>query len=188
MSLVDISIFFMFEKGGRLRLCVNYKSLNAIIIKNRHILSLITKTLNRLCEVKRFIKLNLKNVYYRIRIKRRDEWKMVFRTRYEHFKYQIISIELINSSITFQIYINEALRKLVDVIYIIYLNDILIFDENSTKYRRYMQQVFERLKDFELYINLKKCEFDIKKVEFLNFIVFTKQVRMNSKQTQMIKK
>ena len=73
MSLVDILILFVFKKSVELRLCVNYKDLNTIIIKNRHFLSLITKTLNRLCEVKRFIKLNLKNVYHRIRIKKNDK-------------------------------------------------------------------------------------------------------------------
>ena len=66
MSFVYASILFIFKKDERLRLCVNYKDLNVIIIKNHHFLLLITKTLNRLCEIKRFIKLNLKNVYHRI--------------------------------------------------------------------------------------------------------------------------
>ena len=99
-----------------------------------------------------------------------------------------MSFDLTNASITFQIYINKALRGLVDIICIIYLNDILIFSEDSTKHRRHVQQVLERLRDFELYVNLKKCEFDIEKIEFLDFIVFTKEVRMNSKRIQMIKK
>ena len=99
-----------------------------------------------------------------------------------------MSFDLTNASITFQIYINKALRGLVDVICVIYLNNILIFNENSTKHRRHVQQVLERLRDFELYVNLKKCEFDIEKIEFLDFIVFTKEVRMNSKRIQMIKK
>ena len=73
ISFADVSILFVLKKNERLRLCVNYKSLNAIIIKNRHSLSFIIETLNRLCDVKRFIKLNLKNVYHRIRIKRNDE-------------------------------------------------------------------------------------------------------------------
>ena len=63
----------MFKKNEKLRLCVNYKNLNAIIIKNYHLLSFIIEMLNRLCIVKRFIKLNLKNVYHRIRIKRNDK-------------------------------------------------------------------------------------------------------------------
>ena len=137
---------------------------------------------------KRFIKLNLKNVYHRIRIKKIDEWKTTFRTRYEHFEYQIMSFDLANASVIFQIYINKTLRELVDVICVIYLDDILIFSEDSTKHRRHVQQVLERLRDFELYVNLKKCEFDIEKIEFLGFIVFTKEVRMNSKRIQMIKK
>ena len=129
-----VSIFFVFKKDERLRLCVNYKNLNAIIIKNRHSLSFIIETLNRLCNVKRFTKLNLKNVYHRIQIKRNNEWKTTFRTRYDHFEYQIMSFELTNASTIFQTYINKTLKKLVNVIYVIYLNDILIFNKDSTKH------------------------------------------------------
>ena len=144
--------------------------------------------LNRLCDVKRFMKLNLKNVYHRIRIKRDDEWKTAFRTRYGHFKYQIMLFELTNASIIFQTYINKILKKLINVICVIYLNDILIFSEDSAKHRLHVQRIFERFKNYELYINLKKCEFDINKIDFLNFIIFTKEMRMNSKRIQMIKK
>ena len=73
MLFINISMFFVFKKDGRLYLFVNHKNLNAIIIENCHFLSFIMKTLNRLCEIKRFIKLNLKNVYHRIRIKRNNE-------------------------------------------------------------------------------------------------------------------
>ena len=67
------SIFFMSKKNNELRLYVDYRDLNTIIIKNRYFFSLIFETLNRLCELKIFIKLNLKNVYYRLRIKVDDE-------------------------------------------------------------------------------------------------------------------
>ena len=80
-------ILFVFKKRVDLRLYVNYKNLNSIIIKNRHFLSFITKTLNCLSEFKRFTKLKLKNVYHRIRIKRDDEWKTTFCTRYKYFEY-----------------------------------------------------------------------------------------------------
>ena len=100
ISFVDILIFFVFKKSEKLRLCMNYRSLNAIIIKNYHFLLFITKTLNRLCKIKRFIKLNLKNVYHRIRIKN-NKWKTMFRTRYKHFEYQIMSFELTNALIIF---------------------------------------------------------------------------------------
>ena len=69
----------------------------------------------------------------------------------------------------------------MNVIYVIYLNDILIFNDKSANHRRHVQQVFERFKNYELYVNLKKCEFDIDEIEFLSFIIFIKEMRMNSK-------
>ena len=66
-------ILFVFKKNNELHLCINYKELNAMIIKNRYSLFLITKILNRLYDVKIFTKLNLKNVYHKIRIKKDDE-------------------------------------------------------------------------------------------------------------------
>ena len=99
-----------------------------------------------------------------------------------------MSFELTNASIIFQIYINKILRRLVNVICVIYLNDILNFNEDSTKHRLHVQQILKRLKNYELYINLKKCKFDIDEINFLSFIIFTKEIRMNSKRVQMIKK
>ena len=66
ISFANVSIFFVFKKNEKLRLCINYRNLNAIIIKNHHLLSFIIEILNYLCDVKRFTKLNLKNAYYRI--------------------------------------------------------------------------------------------------------------------------
>ena len=124
----------MSKKNNELRLYVDYRDLNIIIIKNRHFLSLIFETLNRLCESKIFTKLNLKNVYYKLRIKIDDEWKTTFRTRYNHFEYLIMSFDLVNVLITFQTYINKVLINLINIICVVYLNDILIYNVNSTNY------------------------------------------------------
>ena len=188
VSFVDASMLFVFKKDDELRLCVNYRELNAITIKNRHSLFLITKTLNRLCEFKYFIKLNFKNVYYRIKIKTDDEWKTTFRIRYDHFEYQIMLFELINASAIFQVYINKILRDFIDVICVVYLNDILIYNSDSTHHWRNVKKVLKRLRNYQLYVNLKKDRFAITKVEFLNFIVFTKKIRMNEKRVRIIKK
>ena len=146
ISFANASILFVFKKNENFRFCVNYRNLNAMTIKNRHSLSLITKTLNRFNDVKKFIKIDLKNVYHRIRIKQNDEWKTTFRTRYEHFEYQIKFFELINVSTIFLIYINKTLRKFVDMICVIYLNDILIYNNDSTQHWRHVRFVLKRLK------------------------------------------
>ena len=187
VSLVDVSVLFVSKKDGELRLCVDYRGLNAITIKNRHSLPLITEILDRLCEFKCFTKLNFKDVYYRIRIKVGDEWKTAFRTRYDHFEYQIMPFGLVNVSAIFQAYINKALRGFIDVICVVYLNDILIYSSDSAHHWRDVRKVLERLRDYQLYVNLKKCRFVITEVEFLGFIVFTKKVRMNEKRVRIIK-
>ena len=124
----------MLKKNNKLHFCVNYRDLNTIIIKNRYLFSLIFETLNRLCESKIFIKLNFKNVYYRFRIKVDDEWKTTFRTRYNYFEYLIMSFNLVNVSITFQAYINKILINLINIIYVVYLNEILIYNVESINY------------------------------------------------------
>ena len=97
-----------------------------------------------------------------------------------------MSFELINAPATFQTYINKTLKKLVDNICVIYLNDILIYSENSTKHWRHVRMILKRLRQFQLFVNLKKCQFDIKKVEFLKFIIFIDEVQMNSKRVRTI--
>ena len=97
-----------------------------------------------------------------------------------------MSFELVNAFAIFQIYINKMLKKLVNNICVIYLNDILIYNENLTKHWWHVQMIFKRLRQFQLFVNLKKCQFDIKKIEFLKFIIFINEIRMNLKRVRTI--
>ncbi len=92
-----------------------------------------------------FIKLNLKNAYHCIRIKKDNEWKTVFYICYSHFKYIIMSFKLINVSVTFQAYINWALTKLINVFYIIYLNNILIYFNSLKEHQSHVKQILKQL-------------------------------------------
>ena len=98
---IETLILFVKKKNGSLRLCVNYKTFNNLIIKNRYSLLLIDENLNRLNKIKMYIDLNLIATYHRMRIKRNDEWKTTFKTRYNHFKYQILFFDLKNASAFF---------------------------------------------------------------------------------------
>jgi len=166
ISLTDTFILFILKKNDSLHLCMNYRDLNKIVVKNRHSLSLISETLDRLSKIKQFTKLNLKNVYYCLRIQREDEWKTTFRTHYDHFEYIIMSFDLINASVIFQTYINKILTELLNDFCVIYLNNILIFFVEKTNHVDHMKQILERLRKFKLYASLKKCEFFITKVNF----------------------
>ena len=110
-----------------------------MIIKNRHPLPLIIKILDCLYGAKWFLKLDLKDVYYCIYIKYSNKQKIVFYIYYNYFKYLIILFRLANAPAIFQIYINQALARLVDIMYIVYLNNILIFLEDLVEYQQYIK-------------------------------------------------
>ena len=139
-------ILFVPKKNGGLRLCVDYRGLNKVTIKNRHPLPLITETLDRLGGAKHFTKFDLIDAYHRIRIRDGDEWKTAFRTRYGHFEYRVMPFGLANAPATFQAYINKALVGLVDLICVVYLDDILIFSNSEAEHRKHVKLVLDRLR------------------------------------------
>ncbi len=111
----------------------------------------------------------------------------MFHIHYDYFKYMIMSFDLINTFVIFQTYINKILTKLLNDFYVVYLNDILIFFVEKTDHVNHMKQILERLRKFKLYASLKKCEFFITKVNFLEFIIFIESVSMNSSRIDIIK-
>ncbi len=87
VSFAKVFILFVKKLNDKLRLCVNYKELNEIIIKNRYSLFFINENLNKLFEIKIFIKLNVKDVFHRIRIRKENEWKTTFKYRFDYYQY-----------------------------------------------------------------------------------------------------
>ena len=132
------------------------------------------------------MKIDLQDAYHRIAIAKEDRWKTTFRTRYGHFKYFVMPFGLTNSPATFQAYINKALSGLVDAICVVYLDNILIYSENLEDHRRHVYEVFERLRHFSLFANLKKCSFFQMEVEFLGFIVCREGIRMDPKRVEAV--
>ena len=124
-------ILFVRKKNGSLRLCVDYRGLNNLTIKNRYPLPLIGESLDRLGRAKRFTQLDLTNAYHQMRIREGNEWKTVFRMQYGYFEYQVMPFGLSNAPASFQGYVNKILAEKLDVFVIVYLNDILIYIENA---------------------------------------------------------
>lgn len=180
-------VLFVPKKDNTLRLCVDYRGLNKVTIKNRHPLPLITETLDRLVGSKIFSKLDLRNAYHRVRIREGDEWKTTFRTRYGHFEYLVMPFGLTNAPATFQDYINRAMAGITDVFCVVYLDDILIFSDSLETHWQHVREVLARLRKFNLYAKLSKCEFATEKVEFLGFIVSILGVAMDESRVDTIR-
>ena len=155
--LVDASILFVKKKNENLRLYVNYRNLNLLTIKNRYPLPLIKKSINRLNKVKIYTCLNITIAYHRLKIRKNDEWKTTFWTRYDHFEYQILLFDFTNAFASFQIYINKILTKKLNVCVIVYLNDIIVYSKTLEQYNKNVCWMLKQLKLFSLYVVRSKC-------------------------------
>ncbi|SCZ91572.1 BZ3500_MvSof-1268-A1-R1_Chr1-2g01497 [Microbotryum saponariae] len=179
-------ILFVRKKDGSLRLCVDYRGLNAVTLKNRYPLPLIPEALDRLCSAKIFTKLDLRSGYNLVRIKGGDEWKTAFRTRYGHFECLVMPFGLTNAPAAFQHLMNSIFRDFLDVTVLVYLDDILIFSDSPSDHVVHVQEVLHRLIDNQLYCNPKKCEFHQTSTEYLGFIISPDGVSMSPSKVDSI--
>ena len=180
-------ILFDRKSNDSLRLCVDYRGLNNLTIKNRYPLPLIGELLDRLGRAKRFTQLDLTSAYHRMRIREGDEWKTAFRTRYGHFEYQVMPFGLTNAPASFQGYINKILAEKLDIFVIVYLDDILIYTDDDKGHVVAVQWVLEQLRKFLLFANLKKCWFHQEEVRFLGYVVSSKSIRIEDERIVAVK-
>jgi len=181
--LTDYLILFVSKKNGRKKLCVDYWQLNTITRQDSYSLSLIEELQDWLGRVKYFTSLNLKDIYYQVRMKEGEEWKMAFWMRYEHYEYIIMSFELKNAPVIFQWLINNTLREYLDDFVITYLNDILIYSEDLEMHCEHVQKILEKLKKRALYVKQSKSRFKTEKVRFLDYVIWSEWIEKNSEKT-----
>ena len=186
LSPAGAPILFVPKSDGTLRLCVDYRGLNKITVKNRYPLPLLSEILDRLGGACVYTKLDLRDAYHRIPIAKDDIWKTAFRTRYGHFEYTVMPFGLTNAPATFQAYINDALKGLLDNICIAYMDDILIYSRSEKEHAAHVRAVLERLREYGLYVKLSKCQFAVKEVGFLGFRVGVAGVSMDPSRVQAI--
>ena len=185
-SPAGAALFFVEKKDSTLRPCIDYRHMNKVTIKNRYPLPLISEMLERLRSAKVFTKLDLRGAYNLVRIRSGDEWKTAFRTRYGHFESLVMPFGLCNAPATFQHFINDVFRDLLDQFVIAYLDDILIFSDNLEEHRKHVCIVFERLRQNRLYIKLEKCEFEQTQIQFLGYIISPDGVGMDPEKIKAV--
>jgi len=181
-------ILFVPKPDCRLRLCVDYRQLNKLTILNKYPLPLMSELRDRVAGATIFTKLDLKDGYHLIRIKKGDEWKTVFRTRYGQYAYKVMPFGLVNAPTTFQRMMNKILREFLDQGVVVYLDDIVIYSKTHAGHVTMVKKVLSRLMEHQLAVSIKKSEFHVKAVEFLGYIVATDGVTMSMRKVDSIRK
>jgi hypothetical protein len=114
--------------------------------------------------------------------------KTTFWCYYKQFEYRIMFFDLANKIVTFQIHINFALKKYLNDFCVCYLNDILIYFQKEKNHTNYVRFILKRLKRYKMFIKLNKCVFDLKKIDYLEFIIKINNIYMNFTKIVTIKK
>ncbi len=185
-SSAEYLILFVSKLNESLKLYVDYRALNNIMIKNSYSLSLIAELQNKLQNAQWFIKFDILEAFNQIWIKKEDEWKTVFCTQLEHYKYLIMFFNLINTLIMFQIFVNNVLQCYLNQFIIVYLNDILVYSKMKKEHMQHVKKVLQTLKKVDLHVKSEKSEFHVQSVQFLKFIVMSQSLRMNLKKIKAV--
>jgi len=171
-SAAAAPVLFAKKPGGGLRFCVDYRSLNAITVKDRYPLPLIQETLRQVGQAKWYTKLDVRAAFHRLRVRLADTWKTAFRTRYGLFEWNVMPFGLANGPAAFQRFINWTLRDVLDRWASAYVDDILVYTDGSLQdHRAKVCDILRRLQEAGLRLDLDKCEFDVKRVKYLGMIL-----------------
>jgi hypothetical protein len=186
MSPAGAPIHLVKKKDGTLRLCVDYRGLNAMMVKDRTLLPLIGEALDRLSCAKVYTKLDVKDAYHNLRIAKGDEWKMAFRTKYGLYEYLVMPFGLTNAPASFQRWMNEVLSDYLDVFCIAYLEDILIYSDNIEQHRQHVKMILERVEEVGLELKASKCEFHTDRTEYLGYIISPSGIQMDLEKVRAV--
>ncbi|GBG73320.1 hypothetical protein CBR_g13039 [Chara braunii] len=170
-------VLFVRKKNKDLRLCIDYRKLNAQTVKNAGPLPRIDDLLERLGGATYFSKLDLKSGYHQIEIQPQDRYKTAFKMRYGHFEWVVMPFGLTNAPATFQAAMTTEFRDLLDHNVLIYLDDILVYSRTLDEHIVHLRAVLDRLRLAKYKANLDKCKFAKQELEYLGHFVTPKGIR-----------
>lgn len=180
-------ILFVKKKDGTMRMCVDYRALNRITVKNSYPLPRVDELFDRLQGARYFSKIDLRSGYHQIRIAPEDVPKTAFRTRYGHYEFLVLPFGLTNAPATFMHLMHQALRPFLDECALVFLDDILIYSKTLEEHEQHVRRVLDALREQKLYAKESKCEFFKHEVEFLGHRVGRDGVRMMEDKVEAVR-
>ncbi|WVZ52593.1 hypothetical protein U9M48_003639, partial [Paspalum notatum var. saurae] len=173
------------DQGGK-RLCVDYRPLNAVTVKNKYPLPHIDILFDQLAGARVFSKIDLRSGYYQIKIREENIPKTAFSTRYGLYEYLVMSFGLTNAPAFFMYMMNSVFMNELDKFVVVFIDDILIYSKNEEEHREHLRIVLTRLREHKLYAKFSKCAFWLKEVSFLGHILSEKGVAVDPSKVESV--
>ncbi|KAJ9557680.1 hypothetical protein OSB04_012294 [Centaurea solstitialis] len=164
-------VLFVKKKDGSMWMCIDYRELNKVTVKNRYPLPRIDDLFDQLQGAGCFSKIDLRSGYHQVRVKEDDIPKTAFRTRYAHYEFLVMPFGLTNAPAVFMDLMNRVCRPFLDKSVIVFIDDILVYSKDEAEHERHLREVLNVLRDEKLYAKFSKCEFWLHEVQFLGHVV-----------------
>ena len=177
-------VLFAKKKDKTLLLCIDYRQLNRVIIKNRYPLPRIDDLFDQLRGARVYSKIDLCTGYHQLRVREAGIPKTAFRTRYEHFEFMVIPFGLTNAPVAFMDLMNRVFQPYLDQFVVVFVDDILIYSQSEVEHEDHLRIVLQLLRDHQLYSKFNKCEFWLTKVGFLGHMVSSSGVSVDLRKVE----
>jgi hypothetical protein len=166
-------VLFVEKKDGTQQICVDYRSLNEVTIKNRYPLPRIEDLFDQMKGPSVFSKIDLRSGCHQLKIRESDIPKTAFRTRYGLYEYTVMSFGLTNAPTYFMYLMNKVFMEYLDKFVVVFIDDILIFSKMEEEHEKHLRMVLEKLRSNQLYAKFSKCKFWLTEVAFLGLVIST---------------
>nr|GEX55209.1 putative reverse transcriptase domain-containing protein [Tanacetum cinerariifolium] len=157
-------LLFVKKKDGAMRMCIDYRELNKLTIKNRYPLPIINDLFDQLQGACCFSKIDLRSGYHQLRVREEDIPKTAFKTRYRHFEFIVMPFGLTNAPAIFMDLINRVSKPYLNKFIIVFIEDILIYSKSEEEHEVHLKTILDLLKKEKLYAKFSKCEFWLKEI------------------------
>ncbi|GKE95723.1 putative reverse transcriptase domain-containing protein [Tanacetum coccineum] len=147
------------QKDRSFRMCIDYRELNKLTVKNRYPLPRIDDLFDQLQGLSVYSKIDLRLGYHQLRVRGKDIPKTAFRTRYRHYEFQVMPFGLTNAPAVFMNLMNRMCKPYLDKFVIVFIDDILIYSRNKEEHANHLGIILELLKKEKLYAKFSKCDF-----------------------------
>jgi len=164
-------VLFVKKKDRSFRMCIDYRELNKLTVKNRYPLPRIDDLFDQLQGAKYFSKIDLRSGYHQLRVREEDVPKTAFSTRYGHFEFLVMPFGLTNAPAVFMDLMNRVCKPYLDKSIIVFIDDILIYSKTKKEHEIHLREALELLRAEKLYGKFSKCEFWLEEVKFLGHVV-----------------
>jgi hypothetical protein len=164
-------VLFVEKNDGTQRICVDYRSLNEVTIKNKYPLLRIEDLFDQMKGASVFSKIDLRSGYHQLKIWESDIPKTAFRTRYGLYEYTVMSFRLTNAPAYFMYLMNKVFMEYLDRFVVVFIDDILIFSKTMEEHEEHLRLVLEKLRSNQLHAKFSKCEFWLTEVAFLGHVI-----------------